>query len=143
MAGKGRDKTRERLTDLGDIANNNNSVAARAVRETIFTVLPVWFRTEAEEIATRALRGDVGGKTIAQQAADSIAHYARTYGVTKGQLETRLSRPVAQWTESDLGLLRVLNSEMARGEKSVDDEFATPAVTADEIQSAAPTLDVP
>src|SRR5690606_7484158 len=40
MAGRGADKKRKHLTDLGDIANNNNSVAARAVRETIFTVLP-------------------------------------------------------------------------------------------------------
>jgi hypothetical protein len=49
-------KERQKLTDLGDIANNNNSVAARAVRETIFTILPVWFRDAARPPPPRRFR---------------------------------------------------------------------------------------
>jgi hypothetical protein len=90
MAGKGADKRRKPLTDLGDIANNNNSVAARAVRETIFTVLPVWFRDEAEDIASRTLQGGGGGKTLAQQVADMVKLYADTFNVTAAQLEEHL-----------------------------------------------------
>ncbi len=131
-------KERQKLTDLGDIANNNNSVAARAVRETIFTVLPVWFREEAEATATRPVQ-DGGGTTQAQQVADAVAHYRDTFSVTAEQLEERLGRPSKDWTPQDLGFLRTLAGEMSRGEKHVDGEFPTAApkdngkVTADEI----------
>lgn len=128
------DKRRERLDDLGDIANNNNSVAARAVRETIFTILPVWFRTEAEALAAQTLQ-DGGGQTTEQQAADLIAGFASNVGVTQAQLEKRLARPVRDWTAQDLGVLRIIAGELARGEKHVTDEFPAPdnRVTTDEI----------
>lgn len=132
-------KKRKHLTDLGDIANNNNSVAARAVRETIFTILPIWFRDEAEQIAAKTLQ-DGGGKTLAQQVADSVAHFANTHSVTVAQLEDRLDRPRNDWTAQDVAVLRLINGEMARGEKRAEDEFPGPdrpapsrAVTADEI----------
>lgn len=128
------DKRRERLDDLGDIANNNNSVAARAVRETIFTILPVWFRTEAETLAAQTLQ-DGGGQTTEQQAADLIAGFASNVGVTQAQLEKRLARPAREWTAQDLGVLRIIAGELARGEKRVTDEFPAPdnRVTTDEI----------
>lgn len=116
-------KARKALTDLGDIANNNNSVAARAVRETIFTVLPVWFREQAEEIANRTLRGEGTGKTLDQRKADAIAHFEATWNVTREQIQTRLGRSVDQWTGQDIGFLQVLHAELERGEKRVDDEF--------------------
>jgi len=124
MAGKGADKKRKALTDLGDIANNNNSVAARAVRETIFTILPVWFVTEAEGIAQATLRGDGSGKTLGQEIADAVGHFRDSHGITATQLEEWLSRPQADWTVQTLGALRVLASELTRGEKRVEDEFA-------------------
>lgn len=134
------DKRRERLDDLADIANNNNSVAARAVRESIFTVLPVWFVAEAEQIAVQTLNGGESGKTVAQQAADAAKHFADTFGITKTQLENRLSRKAGEWTGQDVGYLRVLSGELARGEKRVEDEFpaekAAP-VTADEVKGGA------
>lgn len=129
------DKRRERLDDIADIANNNNSVAARAVREAIFAILPVWFRTEAEDIAVTTLNGDGSGKTLDQQVADSVAFFAGTHGVTVEQLEARLDRPRKQWTAQDLGVLRVIASEIGRGEKTVEQQFpeASQRVTADEI----------
>lgn len=129
-------KRRKALEDLSDIANNNNSVAARAVRETIFTVLPVWFRDEAETTASRTLQ-DGGGKTLSQQIADAVKHYADAFNVTPPQLEDRLERPRTDWTAQDLGFLRTLAGEMSRGEKHVDGEFPkaekATKVTADEI----------
>lgn len=136
MAGKGADKKRKALTDLGDIANNNNSVAARAVRETIFTVLPVWYRTEAEGLAAQTLQ-DGGGKTMEQQVADAIGHYRDTWSVTQAQLEERLERPAKDWTAQDLGNLRVLSGELGRGEKRADEEFARAAITAADVTGAA------
>lgn len=133
------DKRRECLVDLADIANNNNSVAARAVRETIFTVLPVWFREQAEQVATRTLNGEGTGKTLDQRKADAIEHYAAKWNVTREQLETRLGRSAGQWTAQDIGFLQVLHGEMDRGEKRAEDEFPTEApalgVTAADITS--------
>lgn len=134
MAGKGADKRRKALTDLGDIANNNNSVAARAVRETIFTVLPVWFRDEAERTATATLNGDGSGKTLDQRKADAIAYFESSFNVTRDQLEKRLERPSAKWTAQDIGFLQVLSGELGRNEKRVEDEFPSDhGVTADEV----------
>lgn len=138
-----RTKFRKSLTDLGDIANNNNSVAARAVRETIFTVLPVWFRVEAEEIAAKTLAGGVSGAPLQQQVADAIGHFERTYGVTGGQIEERLQRPRAQWTPQDLAALRVLASEFDRGEKRPVEEFPREdrRVTAEEVAAQSASRD--
>lgn len=143
MTGKGRDKKRERLIDLGDIANNNNSVAARAVRETIFTILPVWFVAEAEEILAGTLNGAGGDKPLSQQIADATGYYANTFGVTQDQLEAYFQRSAKDWTPQTLGALRVLGGELSRGEKRVEDEFrtATPApqaVTAADIRTEQP-----
>lgn len=130
-------KQRQALTDLADIANNNNSVAARAVRETIFTVLPVWFRTEAEDLATKTLHGGGGEKTLPQRIADAVGHYSENFNVTKKQLEESLGRPSTSWTAQDLAGLVVLAGELTRGEKRVDDEFPK-RVTADEITGGQP-----
>lgn len=124
MAGKGADKRRKALTDLGDIANNNNSVAARAVRETIFTVLPVWYVTEAEEIASRVLSGEhpANSQKPADAAEQIITGFA-DLGVTRQQIEAHLSLPRDEWTPQTLGYLRVLGGEIKRGEKRVADVF--------------------
>lgn len=134
------DKRRERLDDLGDIANNNNSVAARAVRETIFTILPVWFTAEAEDLCSQTLNGGGGEKPIAAQVADMLANYETGFGVTRTQLEAYLALPTSEWTAQTLGALRVLGGELNRGEKKAEDEFttanqttATRGITADDI----------
>lgn len=131
------DKRRERLIDLGDIANNNNSVAARAVRETIFTVLPVWLVAEAEALCAATLGGDTTDAPIATQVADLLRDYGNHFGLSQADLEGYLERPAADWTAQTLGVLRVLGGELSRGEKRVDDIRPTPdenrKVTADEI----------
>lgn len=134
MVGKGRDKSREALIDLADITNNNNSVAARAVRETIFTILPVWYRAEAEEIAARTLAEGSHGKPVAAQVADALAHYQSVHGVTREQIETHLERPSQSWTLQDLTALRVLSTELGRAEKRVEDVFPARRVTVEEIR---------
>lgn len=132
MVGSGADKRRKSLTDITDIVNNNNSAAARAVREMIFAVLPVWFREEAETIAARTLH-DGGGKTFAQQVADMVAAYG-DIGIRVEQLEDRLERKRNHWTAQDLGVLRIIGGELRRGEKRAEDEFPQQRVTADSIQ---------
>lgn len=135
MAGRGSEKRRKVLEDLTDIANNNNSVAARAVRETIFTILPVWFRTEAEALCAQTLQ-DGGGKTLPQQVAEVKAAFADNFGVTVAQLEARLDRPAQQWTPQDLGVLRIIGGELQRGEKTVAEVFPQPSLDAELAQNA-------
>ena len=125
-------KQRQKLTDLGDIANNNNSVAARAVRETIFTILPVWFREQAETIAAQTLQ-DGGGQTLEQQVAAIVGQYAQHFNVTVKQLEERVGRKSTDWTPQDIGGLKVLGGELSRGEKRADDEFPAEQVTGADI----------
>ena len=132
-------KRRQPLIDLADITNNNNNVAARAVRECIRAVMPVWFVAEAEEIAARTLNAGDSGKTFAQQVADMTAWFRDTHGVTVEQLEARLDRAKSDWTPQDVAVLRVVGSELTRGEKHAAEEFPREPlrVTADEIAAQA------
>jgi hypothetical protein len=119
-------KRRKNLTDLGDIANNNNSVAARAVRETIFTVLPVWFVTEAEDIANAVLQGKHGPQQESPEAAaEQVVSGFAGWGVSQAQLEAHVALPRAEWGSQTIASLRVLGGEINRGEKRVEDEFPT------------------
>jgi hypothetical protein len=70
----------------------------------------------AGRAAAHALQ-DGGGKTVAQQIADAIAHFRDTWNVTVSQIEE----------------LRVLSGELARGERRVEDEFPTQRVTVADI----------
>lgn len=124
-----KNKARQPLTDLSDIANNNNSVAARALRECILTLLPVSFRQEAESIAAKTLAGGADQKPIEQQAADASKGFADNFGVTVTQIEKRLNRERSKWTVADMATLRVLYSELQRGEKDPADEFPEEAIT--------------
>lgn len=115
--------SRQALTDLADIANNNNSVAARALRECILTLLPVWFRDEAESLAAKALAGGAAEKPLPEQIADVVKDFAAYFNITADQLEARLARPRAKWTVGDVATLRVIGSEINRGEKDAAEEF--------------------
>lgn len=127
---------RETLTDLSDIANNNNSVAARALRECILTLLPVWFRSEAENLAAQTLAGKSAQKPVAAQAAEIIDAFGEQFGVTVSQLETRLQRDRSKWTVADVAALRVIGSELTRGEKDVAVEFPDEAISITELAPA-------
>lgn len=132
---------RQALTDLSDIANNNNSVAARALRECILTLLPVWFRDEAELIAGRTLAGDGTTQPLPKRIADALAYFSREFNVTPEQIEARLSRPHAKWTAGDLATLAVIGSEIGRGEKTVEDEFPEIPVAVNELTTPSKALD--
>lgn len=114
---------RQDLTDLSEIANNNNSVAARALRECILTLLPVWFRDEAEALAAKTLNGDATAQPLPKRIADALEFFNREFNVTPAQIEARLARPRSRWTAGDLTTLNVIGSEILRGEKVAEDEF--------------------
>lgn len=125
---------RKALTDLTDITNNNNSVGARAVRETIRHVLPVDFVKAAERLCYETLQpkdeADLGERI--QTALDNFGRGK----VTQAQLEARVGRTVAEWDAQDVATLAILWQSLVNGETTKAEEFpedASPAVTADEI----------
>lgn len=122
-------KERVELTDLGDVYLNNQNTGARAVRECIFTVLPVWFTEEAQDAARAAIeRGD--GRPIEERVREAEQAF-RQHGVTPAQLEARIGRPRAEWTPQDIASLEVIYGTLQRRESRVEEEFPEAPVTLD------------
>lgn len=134
-------RSRQALTDLGDVYLNNQNVGARAVRECIFSALPADFVGEAQDICRRTIeRGD--GKPLVERIAEMVAGFKSALGVTVPQIETRLGRKRGQWTAADVADLRVVFSSIQRRETTVDDEFPPERVTAAEIRDEQKPVDV-
>jgi hypothetical protein len=113
---------RQQLTDVRDIYENNANVGARRLREQIFAVLPVGFVEDAKARCMATLeRGN--GTPIAERAREAVQGFANRLHVTQAQLEQRIGRPVAEWTEQDLAQLRVVYTTIDRGESTVAQEF--------------------
>ncbi len=134
------ERTRQSLTDLGDVYLNNQNVGARAVREAIFTVLPADFVGEAQDLCRATIEhGD--GKPLDQRIADMVAAFKTELGVTVGQIETRVGRKRGQWSAADVAELGVVFSSVKRRETTAADEFPPQRVTGAEIQAAAAPAD--
>lgn len=94
---------RKQLTDLNDVYLNNQNVAARAVRECVFAILPGWFLADAEAILRQTLeRGD--GKPIEQRRTDALDAFDGL-NVTERQMVERLGKPAGQWGARDIAEL--------------------------------------
>lgn len=94
---------RQKLTDLSDIYLNNQNTGSRAVRESIFAVLPGWFLADAEARLKSTLKnGD--GKPLTERVADAVTKFDEA-GVTAKELEGRVGKPSTQWTPNDLAIL--------------------------------------
>ncbi|MGP4093014.1 hypothetical protein [Nonomuraea sp. KM90] len=119
------------LTDMRDIYENNANMGARRLREVIFSILPPWFVEEAKDLAHKTL-SDGGGKPLPQRIADAVAMF-EGLGVTADQLETRVGRPTAKWTEYDVAQLGITFNSLRRGELRIEEEFPPPRVSTDEV----------
>lgn len=124
---------RQPLTDLGDIYRNNQNVGARALRECISSVLPGWFRQEAEQRCRHTLNaGEEGGETLQQRVAGMIKAFA-ALGVGVDRLEARLGVRKGAWDGSHVADMIVAYESIQRGETSKDDEFPQRRVTAEQV----------
>ena len=133
-----KNKQRVNLTDLGDVYLNNQNVGARAVRECIFTVLPVWFTDEAEHLCRKTLR-DGEGEPIADRISKAVNAFSGI-GVTRPQLEARIGKPSQKWDEQDIASLIVAFQSIQRGDITVEEEFGAPrpTVTAEDFLAHSP-----
>lgn len=134
--------SRKRLTDLGDIQNNNNNIAARAVRECISNVLPRWFVEEAKDVCNQTLEHGEGEPLL--ERIDKMVNWFGSMGITVAQIEARLDKARGQWDASDVAQMKIAGKSITAGEATKDELFpAAASSTANEIaavpvQPAAP-----
>lgn len=134
--------SRRALTDLTDIVNNNNNAGARAVRETIWHVLPVGFRLEAEQRCQATLEKG-NGEPLPVRIEQAVAGFARG-GIELHQLEARIGRDQSTWDEADLAELAVLFQSLRTGDVTKAEAFPDVArpVTAEDLTGAPDQADV-
>lgn len=125
---KGRDN--RKLIGTQEIYENNASFAGRRLRETIFAVLPVWFKDEAAQLCHQTLEKG-GGKPLVQRVADMRTAF-EGIGVTAAQLETKRGRRIDEFLAEDVAALGVVYRSIKQGEVTASEEFPK------EIQAAAP-----
>jgi hypothetical protein len=122
----------KQIVEMRDIYENNANNGARRVREAIFAVLPTWYTEEAKDLCSATLR-DGGGKPLAARVADAIRAFEGK-GITVDQLEQKIGRASAKWTEHDVAQIGVTFKSLERGEITADEEFPPQRVTAAEIK---------
>ncbi|WP_052336708.1 hypothetical protein [Nocardioides alkalitolerans] len=124
--------SRQTLTDLTDIVNNNNNAGARAVRETIFTVLPPDYVEKAKRLCRATLeRGD--GTSLEDRIRQMVAAFARG-DVTEQMLEQRAGRERSRWDAQDVAELGVLFESLRSGDITKAQAFPQTAAGLDESQ---------
>jgi hypothetical protein len=127
------------LTDLQDIYLNNQNIGARAVRETIFTILPRWFTEKAQNICHTTLEHGEG-EPLQDRIAKMVSWFADSFGISVGQLETRVGKPRGQWDPSDVAQFKIAGQSIQRGEAQQAELFppaSNASTTADEIATAS------
>lgn len=121
----------KQLTEMRDIYENNANNGARRVREAIFAILPPWFVEQAKDLCNKTLK-EGGGKPLAQRVSEAIKAF-EALGVRLDQLEVKIGQPSGKWTEHDVAQLVITYKSLQRGEIRVEEEFAPPPVTSEEI----------
>jgi hypothetical protein len=123
-----RDGKRVPLVDLGDVYLNNQNIGARAVRECIFSVLPMWFTEAAQNACNETIRNGEG-KPLAERIKQMVDTFGKA-GVKVGALEQRIGKKRGQWDAGDVATFSVIFTSLQRGETTVGEEF--PDAGADE-----------
>jgi hypothetical protein len=134
-----------RMVDLREIQFNNLSVGGRNVRETMFAVMPAWFREKAEALCRETLtQGElVAGKRVALpplplRIASMVDWYARKLSVDQRQLEAKVGKPADYWSVYDVVSLGNLGRSVTSGEITKAAAFPPAVRTGAEIIAAAP-----
>lgn len=123
----------EVLTDMRDIYENNANAGSRRVRECIFGVLPPWYVEKAKNLCSKTIERGDSETPFAERVAAMVKWFEGKLGVAQDQLERKLERGTATWTEHDLANLRVIGTSLSRGEVNKEDEFPPVRVTTSEI----------
>jgi hypothetical protein len=127
----------EELTDMREILTNNTNIGSRQLRETIWTVLPLWFTELGVELCRQTLK-DGGGVPIALRVAEAIKKFGEI-GVREEQLVAKLGRDTNRWDDQDLASLRVVWNSIYRNEVAKEVEFPPLVMTSDQLTSLVTT----
>jgi hypothetical protein len=129
-----------KLTDSRDIYETNTNNGNRRMRAAIFKILPSWYVSQAESALRATLNRGVkeSGKPLAIQVEEAVGQFATKFEVTAAQIEERIGRPQAKWSEHDLVQLRTIWQSLSRGELRLDEAFPAARVTAAEVLGARP-----
>lgn len=111
----------KQLVDMRDIYENNANNGARRLREAIFAVLPIWFTERAKELCTETITKG-GGEPLDVRIANAVKRFGQI-GVSVEEMESKLGRDQAAWTEHDVAQLSVSYKSIQRGEVTRADEF--------------------
>lgn len=130
---------RKDLVDLQDIYLNNQNIGARAVRETITTILPRWFTEKAQNICRNTLENGEG-EPLQDRIAAMVAWFTDKFGITEKQIEARLEKKRGQWDAGDVAQMKIAGGSIQRGEAQKDELFPPiadqGAVSTDELAPA-------
>lgn len=131
--------SRKPLTDLGDIYLNNQNIGARAVRETILSVLPRDYVDEAIERCRKTLQtGGDDAPPLQDRIGRLVDRFREQTGVTLAQLERKVGRKRGQWTPVDVADLTVIGRSIAAGETTAAEEFPDAPLTAESLAGPPP-----
>jgi hypothetical protein len=131
----------EDITDMAAIMTNNTSIASRHLRETIATILPLWFVDRAVELCMATMTGG-GSVPLPQKIRNAVARFEEELKVRKERLVARLGgRPTSEWDALDLAELLEAYSRVTSGAVPVDVEFPPPAAVATPVTLPAVTSD--
>lgn len=112
---------RQTLTDLGDITNNNNNVAARAVRECISNVLPRWFTELAQDLCRGTLEHGEG--VPLPERIDRMINGFTGIGITQAQIELKLGKRRGQWDAGDIAQMSIAYTSITRDNLDKNEVF--------------------
>lgn len=126
----------KQLVDMRDIYENNANNGARRLRESIFAVLPIWFTERAKDACMDTIKKG-GGEPLDVRIANAVREFGKL-GVSVDEMEAKLGRDQAAWTEHDVAQLLVSFKSIQRGEVSRVEEFppVERRVTAAEVQAS-------
>lgn len=124
------------LTEMREIDQNNNSVAGRASRETLFAILPNEMVEEAKALCQQTL-DEGGGIPLPDRIEEIVGIYAKAKPpVTLQDLERHVGRPSKAWTGNDVAGLFVLFESLKQRTIAREEVFPT-GITGDELRAQA------
>lgn len=127
---------RQELTDLSDIYLNNQNTGARAVRETIASILPRWYTESAQDICRQTLEHGEGEPLPAR--IEKMVAVFRALGVTEAQMEAKIGKKRGAWDAGDVAQMGITYTSITRDGLDKSEAFpAAASLLADEITAAA------